>query len=57
MVQGRLSDWLAAFEREGVLAVAFGPQRMRLVTHINISRADIEDALGRIQRTVGAVPV
>lgn len=57
VVQGRLNDWLTAFEREGVLAVAFGPQRMRLVTHINISRADIEDALGRIQRAVGAVPV
>ena len=57
IVRGRLSDWLAAFEREGVLAVAFGPQRMRLVTHINISRADIDDALGRIQRAVGAIPV
>ncbi len=57
VVQGRLNEWLAAFEREGVLAVAFGPQRMRLVTHINISRADVEDALERIQRAVGAVPV
>ncbi len=57
VVQGRLSDWLAAFEREGLLAVAFGPQRMRMVTHINISRGDVEDALGRIQRAVGAVPV
>lgn len=57
IVQGRLNDWLAAFEREGVLAVAFGPQRMRLVTHINITRSDIDEALARIQRTVGAVPV
>lgn len=56
VVQGRLNDWLAAFEREGVLAVAFGPQRMRLVTHINITRTDIDEALARIQRTVGAVP-
>jgi len=56
-VQGRLGDWLAAFEREGLLAVAFGQQRMRMVTHINISRGDVEDALGRIQRAVGAVPV
>jgi threonine aldolase len=57
IVQGRLADWLKAFEKEGVLAVAFGPQRMRLVTHLNISRADIEEALGRIQRAVGAVAV
>ncbi|MEO8540458.1 MAG: low-specificity L-threonine aldolase [bacterium] len=57
VVQGSLNDWLSAFEREGVLAVAFGPQRMRLVTHINISREAIDDALGRIQRVVGAVPV
>jgi threonine aldolase len=57
VIQGRLNDWLAAFEREGVLAVAFGPQRMRFVTHINITRADIDEALARIQRAVGAVPV
>jgi len=57
IVRGQLVDWLAAFEREGVLAVAFGPQRMRLVTHLNITRADIEEALARVQRTVGAVPV
>lgn len=57
IVQGHLNDWLAAFEREGVLAVAFGPQRMRMVAHINITRADIDEALARIQRAVGAVPV
>jgi len=57
VLRGHLNDWLAAFEREGVLAVAFGPQRMRLVTHINITRADIDEALGRIQRAVGAVAV
>ena len=57
VVQGWLGDWLKAFEQEGVLAVAFGPQRMRLVTHLNISEEDIEEALGRIQRVVGAVPV
>ena len=57
VVRGDLNDWLAAFKREGVLAVAFGPQRMRLVTHINISRADVDEALRRIQLAVGAVPV
>lgn len=57
VVQGQLGDWLKAFEREGVLAVAFGPQRMRLVTHINITRNDIDEALRRIQNAIGAVAV
>ena len=57
VVAGRLNDWLAAFEREGILAVAFGPQRMRLVTHLDVARADIDEALSRIQRMIGAVPV
>jgi threonine aldolase len=57
VVRGSLAEWLAAFEREGVLAVAFGPQRMRLVTHINVARADIDEALRRIQNAVGAVAV
>lgn len=57
IVRGSLGQWLSAFEREGLLAVAFGPARMRLVTHLNISREDINDALGRIQAVVGAAAV
>ena len=56
ILRGELDDWLGSFEREGVLAVAFGPQRMRLVTHINVSSADVDEALRRIQSAVGAVP-
>lgn len=56
VLEGRLGDWLSAFEQHGVLAVAFGPQRMRLVTHINITRDDIDEALRRIRSLVGAVP-
>ena len=55
--QGRLADWLSAFEQQGVLAVAFGPQRMRLVTHLNITRDDVDRALARIASIAGAVPV
>ena len=55
VLRGSLGEWLRTFEQAGVLAVAFGPQRMRLVTHINISRADIDEALRRIQDAVGAV--
>lgn len=57
ITEGRLPDWLAAFEQQGVLAVAFGPQRMRLVTHINITRNDVDQALARIASIAGAVPV
>ncbi len=57
MLRGDLNAWLAAFRDAGVLAVAFGPQRMRLVTHINISRGDIDEALSRIARAAEAVAV
>jgi threonine aldolase len=56
VVQGKLDTWLAAFREAGVLAVAFGPQRMRMVTHINVTSADIAEALSRIERVAGAVP-
>jgi threonine aldolase len=54
---GTLNGWLTAFREAGVLAVAFGPQRMRMVTHINITGDDIAEALRRIDRVVSAVPV
>lgn len=55
VLDGRLGDWLSALEQQGVLAVAFGPRRMRLVTHINITRDDIDEALRRFASLVGAV--
>ncbi|MEX0781138.1 MAG: low-specificity L-threonine aldolase [Dehalococcoidia bacterium] len=57
VLRGELNAWLAAFREAGVLAVAFGPQRMRLVTHINVSREDIDEALARIARAAEAVAV
>jgi len=44
-------DFLAALKEAGVLAVPFGPHRIRMVTHNDVSREDIEKALERI-RTV-----
>lgn len=55
ILRGELSTWLSAFREAGVLAVPFGPQRMRLVTHINVSRADIDEALSRISLVAQAV--
>ncbi|MEP7217161.1 MAG: hypothetical protein ABI782_12990, partial [Anaerolineaceae bacterium] len=56
VARGSLGAWLAAFHEEGLLAVAFGPARMRMVTHINVSAGDIDDALAGIGRAVAAVP-
>jgi threonine aldolase len=57
VVRGELDNWLRAFRQAGVLAVGFGPQRMRLVTHINVARQDVDDALARIRQVAGAVAV
>jgi threonine aldolase len=57
IVKGKPAAWLQAFEDAGVLAVGFGPARLRMVTHINITADDIEAALERIARAVEATPV
>jgi len=49
-------DFLAALKDVGVLAVPFGPHRIRMVTHNDVSREDVETALERI-RTVCAARV
>jgi threonine aldolase len=38
----------------GVLTTAFGPTRVRMVTHHGITRADIEEALERARRVIEA---
>jgi threonine aldolase len=42
-------DFLAALKEAGVLAVPFGPHRIRMVTHNDVSREDVEKALERIR--------
>ncbi|MCC7363917.1 MAG: low-specificity L-threonine aldolase [Dehalococcoidia bacterium] len=54
IVEGTLEGWLDALKEQGVLAVPFGPQRLRMVTHINISRADAEETVRRVQRAAAA---
>ena len=55
VVRGDLEAWLTAFREAGLLAVAFGPRRVRMVTHIDVSADDIEEAIARIERTAGVV--
>jgi threonine aldolase len=48
----------AAFQsrlrEQGVLTTAFGPTRVRMVTHYGITRQDIDDALERVRRIAEA---
>jgi threonine aldolase len=39
---------LEAAGRRGVLMLPFGPGRFRAVTHLDVSAADVEEALGRL---------
>lgn len=41
---------LARMKDAGVLAVPFGPKRIRMVTHLGITHADCEEALQRIKK-------
>jgi threonine aldolase len=43
---------VAALEREGVLMGALGPGRVRAVTHLDVSAADVELALDAVRATV-----
>jgi threonine aldolase len=55
ITRGALDDWLKALGEAGVLAVGFGPQRMRMVTHLDVTADDVRDALERVERVAGVV--
>ncbi len=44
--------FLAAIAEEGILALPVGPDRVRMITHCDISRADVEEALERMERVL-----
>jgi threonine aldolase len=54
LLRGTPEEWVAAFAEAGVLAVPFGRGRVRMVTHLDVSAADIEEALVRISRIIEA---
>ncbi|MCZ2108929.1 MAG: low-specificity L-threonine aldolase [Dehalococcoidia bacterium] len=55
-VAGRsLSRWLAALDEAGVQAAPFGASRFRMVTHLDVTAADVEEAINRIERAAGAL--
>jgi threonine aldolase len=43
-----------ALERSGVLMYAIGPQRVRAVTHLDVDRAGIEQAIAAARSALGA---
>jgi threonine aldolase len=57
ILRGEQAAWLSAFRQAGILAVGFGPGRIRMVTHINITTSDVDDAIGRLDRVMGFVAV
>ncbi len=56
ILRGTVEGRLAGLRAEGVLAVPFGARRIRMVTHLNISAGDIQEALARVARVAEAVP-
>jgi threonine aldolase len=51
---GDAPAWQARLAEAGVLATLMGPARLRFVTHLDVSTADVREALGRIERCVEA---
>ncbi len=43
------AEVLEKMTKIGVWAVPFGPKRLRFVTHLDVNRADCEEALGRLK--------
>jgi threonine aldolase len=49
IVNGQTGEQVLSHLKEvGVLAVQFGPRTLRFVTHLDVSRADCEEAAGRV---------
>ncbi len=57
LVRGTAGEWLGPLRAAGVLATPFGPRRLRMVTHINITGGDVAEALKRIDQAVAAVAI
>ena len=54
VLEGDVAAWVSRFAAEGVLAVPFGPGRLRMVTHLDVSATDIDETLVRLKRATGA---
>lgn len=50
---GTAAEFVGALEREGVRAMVFGPQTIRMVTHLDVDRERIQAACDAIERVAG----
>ena len=50
---GTAAEFVAALEREGVRGMVFGPQTIRMVTHLDVDREAIQAACDAIERVAG----
>jgi threonine aldolase len=50
---GTAAEFVAALEREGVRGMVFGPQTIRMVTHMDVDREAIQAACDAIERVAG----
>ena len=57
ILRGDQAQWLGALREAGILAVGFGPGRIRMVTHINVTADDIGAVAGRLDQVIGTVAV
>jgi threonine aldolase len=56
---GAAHELVAALRQQGVLMLAMGPQQVRAVTHLDVSRADVERAaevIGKLASRLGGPP-
>jgi len=44
---------VTALAGAGVLCAAYGPRRLRFITHLDVSRADVERAAATVIRVLG----
>jgi threonine aldolase len=51
-VEGGAPPFLAAIAEEGILALPVGPDRVRMITHCDVSREEVERALERMDRVL-----
>jgi threonine aldolase len=53
--EGRAADLAAALRADGVGCTALGPERLRLVVHLGVSDADVDDAAARAAKAAAAL--
>lgn len=51
------ADFLAALARRGVLGVPLDQEKIRMVTHLDVDRSDVEQAAAAVRQLVEELPL